>query len=133
MPITYTNIVQQECFDVMDPYKYGILAPGDAPCPIIRIFFALAARKPSINVVRHAPTTDYNSLIYDIWCAGLSPELFAPILHADIWDGLLQASYGWKDIYKGGSAEGVENWRSENPGAAAQSGHWSRWAIRRNL
>jgi hypothetical protein len=63
----------------MDLYDRGILKAGDAAVPVIRIFFALAARTPCLHVTRHDPSSTYNAIIYDIWCAGLSPEFLNPI------------------------------------------------------
>jgi hypothetical protein len=97
----YTHIPKPKLFEPMDPYDVGILKEGDTPVPVVRIFFALAAKTPSLHVTRHAPSPTYGVVIYDIWCAGLSPDFLKPIgARTDVWDGLLQASYGWKDIYK---------------------------------
>jgi len=70
--------------------------------PLIKIVFALAASTPSLNVVCHVPTNEYPAVIYEIWCAGISPGILGPIEQEqmDIWDSLLQASYGWQEIYK---------------------------------
>ncbi len=77
----YTHIPKLELFSGMDPYELRILKPEDAPVPVIRFFFALAARTPCLNVTRHDPATDknYKAVTYDIWCAGLSPEVLSPI------------------------------------------------------
>ncbi|KAF8240637.1 hypothetical protein L208DRAFT_511167 [Tricholoma matsutake] len=115
----------------MNPYDLGILKPGDAPVPVIRIFFALAAKTPSLHVSRHASLPTYNAVVYDIWSAGLSSHFLNPIdPQTDIWDGLLQASYGWKDIYKAATDVERELRRSMNPGAADDGRHWTRWAVR---
>ena len=40
-------------FDSMNPYDLKVLAPeDDSPLPRIRIFFALAAKTPSLHVIR---------------------------------------------------------------------------------
>ncbi|KAF8345733.1 hypothetical protein F5887DRAFT_154644 [Amanita rubescens] len=125
----YTHIPKPKLFESMDPYDVGILKEGDAPVPVIRIFFALAAKTPSLHVTRHAPSPTYGAVIYDIWCAGLSSDFLKPIgARADVWDGLLQASYGWKEIYKTATNVTKNLRRSQNPGAADDDGHWSRWA-----
>jgi hypothetical protein len=128
----YTKTPQQKLFDVMDPYDLGILDEGCAAVPLVKIVFALAARVPSLNVVRHNPTNSYNAVVYEIWCAGISPNVFSPIVTQEvgIWDSLLQASYGWKDLYKGTSAVTADLRRSAAPGAALLSGHYSCWARR---
>ncbi|KAF8323573.1 hypothetical protein F5887DRAFT_1208074 [Amanita rubescens] len=126
----YTHIPKPKCFESMNPYDVGILKEGDAPVPVIRIIFALAAQTPSLHVTRHDPSPAYNAVVYDIWSAGLSSDFLGPIdpQTTDIWDGLLQASYGWKDIYKVATNVEKELRRSMNPGAANDGGHWSRWA-----
>ena len=125
----YTHVPKPKLFASMDPYDIGILKAGDAPVPLIRIFFALAAKTPSLHVYRHDPSPTYNAVVYDIWSAGLSSNFLNPIdPRTDIWDGLLQASYGWKNIYRAPMDVQKELRRSMNPGTADDGGHWSRWA-----
>ncbi|KIL67286.1 hypothetical protein M378DRAFT_9526 [Amanita muscaria Koide BX008] len=125
----YTHIPKWKLFESMNPYDLGILKEGDAPVPVIRIFFALAAKTPSLHVNRHDPSPNYDAVIYDIWSAGLSSEFLSPIdSRTTIWDALLQASYGWKEIYKAPTKVEKEIRSSMNPGAADDDGHWSHWA-----
>jgi len=127
----YNDKPEPKLFASMNPYDLKILAPEDKPIPIIRIFFALAAKTPSLHVTRHPPTSTYNAIIYDIWSAGLSSKFLSPITpNNDIWKALLQASYGWKAIYKAETDVAKDLRRSMNPGAADDSGHWSRWAVK---
>jgi len=128
----YSTKPQQKLFDVMDPYDLEILEAGDPAVPLIRIVFALAARTPSLNVVRHNPTKEYPAVIYEIWCAGISPDILGPIeqQQVGIWDSLLQASYGWKELYKATSEVTADLRKSATPGAARDVGHYSRWARR---
>ena len=126
----YSHIPKPNLFESMNPYDLGILQATDDPVPVIRIFFALAAKTPSLHVNRHAPSSAYGAVVYDIWSAGLSADFLNPIdPHTDIWDSLLQASYSWKEIYKAATDVEKELRRSMNPGAADDSGHWSRWAV----
>ncbi|KAF8332488.1 hypothetical protein F5887DRAFT_1063857 [Amanita rubescens] len=103
----YTHIPEPKLFESMNPYDVGILKEGDAPVPVIRIIFALAAQTPSLHVIRHDPSPAYNAVVYDIWSAGLSSDFLKPIdpQTTDIWNDLLQASYSWKDIYKAAADE----------------------------
>ena len=128
----FSNVPQDELFTVMDPYKLGILEPGDDAVPLIKIVFALAAKTPYLNVVRHGPTQDYDAVVSEIWCAGVSPDILGPVQGPDvgIWDALLQASYGWKDLYKMESKALGDLRRSAAPGAALDDGHWAHWADR---
>jgi hypothetical protein len=116
----------------MDPYDLEILKEGDHAVPLIKIVFALAASDPSLNVVRHPPTKNYPAVVYEIWCAGLSPDILGPIIPQEtgIWDSLLQASYGWKELYKTTSKVSATLRQSASPGAARGAGHYSCWARR---
>jgi hypothetical protein len=119
-------------FDTMDPFYLGILKPIQRALPVIKIFFALAAKTPSLKVVRREPSESYDAVAYEIWCAGLSSDILGPIEHEEegIWDGLLQASYGWRDLYKASSKEATFLRQSMMPGAANGDGHFSCWAKR---
>ena len=127
----FTATSQPSVFEVMDVYKLKILKEGDAAVPLIKIVFALAARTSSLTVVRHPPSVDYNAVVYEIWCAGISPDIFNAVepSQANTWVALLQASYGWKTIYKGDGVD-KELRMSMNPGVATDFGHWRRWAKR---
>ncbi len=129
---SYSKKPHQKLFDAMDPYDLGILEAGADAVPLIKIVFALAARTPSLTVVRHSPTTNYPAVIYEIWCADISPDILGPIerQQVGIWDSLLQASYGWKELYKTTSEVTADLRRSATPGAARDAGHYSRWARR---
>ena len=125
----YNDLPKPTLFDSMDPYDLKILEAGDKPIPVIRIFFALASKTPSLHVTRHPPSSSYRAVIYDIWSAGLFSDFLSPIAsNTDIWNALLQASYGWKAIYKAKTDVAKELRKSVNPGAADDDGHWSHWA-----
>lgn len=128
----YSNVPQNRLFCAMDPYDLAILKQGENAVPLIKIVFALAAKSPSLNVIRYDPHSEYGAVVYEIWCAGMSPDILGPIEHQEVgvWDGLLQASYGWKELYKTTSPVSRDLRRSVNPGAALDSGHYSRWADR---
>ncbi|KAF9470654.1 hypothetical protein BDN70DRAFT_888887 [Pholiota conissans] len=116
-------------FKQMDPYQTGIFTE-ECDIPIIRIVFALAAAIPSLEIV-HVPesSSGKNYKTYDIWAAGLSPEIFTPITrqNKDTWDALLDASYSWRDTYKDASCEELELRKMENPGAALEDVYWNNW------
>ena len=127
----YNDKPNPKLFDSMNPYDLKILAPEDKPIPLIRIFFALAAKTPSLHVTRHPPSSTYGAVVYDIWSAGLSSKFLEPIIpNTDIWKALLRTSYGWKAIYRAETDVAKELRRSMNPGAADDSGHWSCWAVK---
>jgi hypothetical protein len=129
---SYTNTPRPELQAAMDPYKLGILDSNDPAIPVIKITFALAAKTPGLHVVRHKSDQNYNAVVYEIWCAGLSPEILQPISteYIGMWNALLQASYGWKELYKGGSKVAQKLRRTANPGAGLDDAHYSRWARR---
>ncbi|KIM47504.1 hypothetical protein M413DRAFT_22158 [Hebeloma cylindrosporum] len=127
----YTHNTQPKLFESMDPYTLGILETNqDKPVPVIKIFFALAAKSAGIRVTRRPPSPAYDAVIYEIWVSGLSSDFLMPVKaeQTNIWEGLLQASYGWKDIYKTETDAARDLRRSMNPGAAQDDGHWSHWA-----
>jgi hypothetical protein len=74
---------------VIKLYELKILEPGDAALPLIRMFFALLLGL--VVSTKHAPSSAYNTVVYDIWYA-----LKLIKSRGEIWDGLLQASYGWR-------------------------------------
>ncbi|KIL64218.1 hypothetical protein M378DRAFT_628828 [Amanita muscaria Koide BX008] len=127
----FTDEPKRSLFKAMNPYKLGILNKEDN-IPIIRIVFALASEKPCLARVVCEDGVD--SL--DFWVAGISPTVFSPVGDDDasIWTALLQATYGWEDIYKKNpdgsltdpAEEGLR--RSMNPGTAKDGSHWENWA-----
>jgi hypothetical protein len=127
----YTDKPLQNLFDAMDVYELQILKKGDTAIPLIKVVFALAAKTPALKVVRHAASSEYNAIVYDIWCAGISPATFNVVeaLQSDTWAAVLQASYGWQAIYKGKNVDQLLR-RSMNPGAATNNDHWTRWTER---
>jgi len=126
---SYTDQPQQKLFDAMDLYDLGILKETDQPIPLIKIVFALAAKRSSLNVVRKG---QYPAVTYEIWCAGLSPSILEPIKMQEkgIWESLLQASYGWKELYKAPSDVAGVLRQAETPGAARDVGHYCCWSKR---
>lgn len=127
---TFMEKPQQELFDAMDVYKLKILREGDAAMPLIKIVFALAATKPSctVNQVAASPRR-YNTIVCEVWCAGImSNKLKAvELLQEPLWHALLQASHGWKTMFKGEIVD-QELRRTIDLGAAADNHHWNRWA-----
>ncbi|KDR72943.1 hypothetical protein GALMADRAFT_252299 [Galerina marginata CBS 339.88] len=126
---SFTDIPEPDKFESMDPYNLNILKTGDAPVPVIRMFFALAAERPSLHVTRHEPSKGYGAVKYDIWIGGLSSDYLNPVEvgKAGIWEAILQASYGC-DIYKAETLEQENLRRATKPGTTDDSNHWCRWA-----
>jgi hypothetical protein len=99
----FTDKPQDRLFRAMDVYELNILEKGDAAIPRIKIVFALAAKKPSLHVRRRLPSSDYNAIVYEIWCAGISSETFNAVETSQetIWSALLEASYDRQTICEG--------------------------------
>ncbi|EDR02266.1 uncharacterized protein LACBIDRAFT_295447 [Laccaria bicolor S238N-H82] len=126
----YGTQPQQELFDAMNPHDLNILEDKGCAVPIIKIVFALAAKKPLLKVVRKNASASYRAVIYEIWCAGLSPDVLLPIKEKGVWEALLQASYGWKSLYETPLDIAKKLRQSATPGAARENGHYSCWATR---
>ncbi|KIL67871.1 hypothetical protein M378DRAFT_9131 [Amanita muscaria Koide BX008] len=130
----YGASIQQRLFDIMNPYQLDILKDNVAPPPMIRIVFALASATPLVHVNRSEPSNEYNNIIYDIWIAGITPNVLRPIDPnlQDTWKALLQASYGWKNLFQ---ATGyAKRMRMSTDAASAQGdGHWDSWSGRAKL
>ncbi|EDQ98420.1 uncharacterized protein LACBIDRAFT_335978 [Laccaria bicolor S238N-H82] len=126
----YGTQPQQELFDAMNPHNLNILEDKGCAVPIIKIVFALAAKKPLLKVVRKNASASYRAVIYEIWCAGLSPDVLLPIKEKGVWEALLQASYGWKSLYETPLDIAKKLRQSATPGAARENGHYSCWATR---
>ncbi|KAH7921876.1 hypothetical protein BV22DRAFT_1131921 [Leucogyrophana mollusca] len=133
----YTSDPKTSLFDSMDPFSLNIFRDNDthttsARAPLIRIVFALAAKKPSLKLVKVSESARAAFTTYDIWCAGLSPHILAPIDsgQTDVWNSLLEATYGWREIYKSDPKNfgRMDIRRNSNPGAAEDAGHWSWFA-----
>ncbi|KZT12589.1 uncharacterized protein LAESUDRAFT_689269 [Laetiporus sulphureus 93-53] len=142
---SYTDQRDDDLFRVMDPFKLNIWKAGldkdrvstvkaseqMQKWPVIRIVFALASAKPALSIRRTEITQGGARFrAYDIWCAGLSPAQLKPItdVQSDVWDALLQASYGWKDrLYKGLSTTLESLRRSQDAGAAADNRNFRNW------
>ncbi|KAF9490348.1 hypothetical protein BDN71DRAFT_1400269, partial [Pleurotus eryngii] len=128
---SYTDTPEPELFKDMNPYKIGFL-PARAPAvPLIKVFMALASVKSVVDIVRHEPTGTYNAVVYDIWIAGLSPDVYALITEANqsIWAATLAATRTWESIYsvpqQAPEMRAVR--QTSHAGTANSVNHWS-WA-----
>jgi hypothetical protein len=127
---TFTDTPQQKLFDSMDVYDLNILEKNDAAIPLIKIIFALAEKRPCLQVNRCSPSSGYNTIVYKV-CVGLTPETFNAIdlSHGTIWPALLHASYGWQTIYEGENVDKALR-KLMGPGATTKVSHWIRWGKR---
>ncbi|KAI9464318.1 hypothetical protein HD554DRAFT_2315894 [Boletus coccyginus] len=103
--------------------------------PTIQLFFSLAAKHDCLVVV---DTPKLPPDTFNFWIAGLSSKILHPVgVEGDaVWKGLLDASYGWQEVYleHGRSAKERENReklmnirRSMYPGGAMAGAHWRSW------
>ncbi|KAH9914977.1 uncharacterized protein B0H18DRAFT_1125192 [Fomitopsis serialis] len=140
---TYTAQPDDALFDAMDPYALKIWDHVTAKTtkPVIRIVFALAVQREDarLTVVKKTKTSVINGVeakfeAYDFWVAGLASGVLTPIppQAEDLWDALLQASYGWNEPYKGLNARPKALRRSMNAGGGTHPDHWDSWVLPRS-
>jgi hypothetical protein len=126
----YTAKPDCDLFDTMDHFLLNLVGNDAKGMVVVRVITALAANTPSTIPIPRRDDKRTNFTVYDIWCAGLSPEVYAPIknlVDTDTWLALLNASRGWEKLYKvRGPAAGLR--RQENVGAADHSDHWQQWS-----
>jgi hypothetical protein len=127
----YNHHPDLSLFDKMDPVTLGFFDEQDQnsfSVPVIRIVFALAAKTPSLQVVR-INSSNHSFTVYDIWCSGLSSGILCPVSQQqnDVWQSLLQVSYGWERIYKDAPQSAQHLRRAMNPGAGTDPAHWLNW------
>ncbi|KAH7890673.1 hypothetical protein F5I97DRAFT_1826747 [Phlebopus sp. FC_14] len=125
----YTHRPKVMLFEAMDPHYLGIRASSHIP--VIRMVFALAATTPTLvqpALSLHASQEEHSYLAYDFWVAGISPTILQPIKgKQNTWDALLQASYGWQEVYKARSRLQTKLRKFANPGVATGEEHWENW------
>ncbi|KAJ2927619.1 hypothetical protein H1R20_g9470, partial [Candolleomyces eurysporus] len=123
----YGKNPQVDLFTSMDPHSTGLFdEPTDVP--VIRIVFALAAKEPSIEIVTTGESKSGKKFTtYDIWVAGLGPEIFGVVTDESVWKALLDASHGWRDIYTGVNPVQARIRMSMNPGMAEDKSFWDSW------
>ncbi|KAL0953497.1 hypothetical protein HGRIS_014924 [Hohenbuehelia grisea] len=127
----YTAQPQPGRFKEMDPRKIGFLREGDPAVPLIKVFMTFSSIKAGVTIVRHKPTAAYNAVVYDIWIAGLSHDIYVPIAETDqsIWLAALAATRRWESIYRvpRQAPEMRAVRQSTHAGAADNVDHWCRW------
>ncbi|KAM6498654.1 hypothetical protein JOM56_006602 [Amanita muscaria] len=120
---------QQNLFKYMNPYDLPILKKGDQAPPLIRIVFALASSTPKVHIYRHNPSNEYNNTIYDIWIAGITPNVLRPIDASlqDSWKAVLQASHSWKRLFDATGPDARDMRMSMDAASAEDRGYWKWW------
>jgi hypothetical protein len=75
----YNLDVDNTLFAGMDPYKLGLFS--NSPWPIIRMVFALGSSQAGVCIpsCNQEPHHLHNFTSFDIWCAGLSKDMFQQI------------------------------------------------------
>lgn len=91
--------------------------------------FALASPKPKVHVYRHSPSDEYDNIIYDIWIAGITPNVLRPIDASlqDTWEAVLQASHSWKRLFDATGLDARDMRMSMDAASAEDNGHWNWW------
>ena len=88
----YTATPDYDLFDRMDCFLLGLVGKDSKSVVVVRVITALAAITPSTIPI---PCHKHNFTVYDIWCAGMSSEVYAPIknrVDTSRWIALLNAS-----------------------------------------
>jgi len=136
-----SNSVHRSLFDTMDPFLLGVLKRGEAPVPVIRMVFALAANHPEVQVIsageriqpsrsvkQQPPMAAYTA--YDFWCCQASSKTFGPIPEQDenVYDALLKISRNFPTVYEEPERPmaGMTR-RNMHPGTDVEVNHWSRF------
>jgi hypothetical protein len=128
----FSDLPVPELFDVMDPFRLGIVDREDESedVPLIRVVFVLGAGPPSVKVLPlNTAKTSYTS--YVILCSGVSSDCLAQVekVTEDTWQSLVLASHGWQDIYTASDPQTKALQVTINPGAAENSSFWSVWSL----
>ena len=119
---TYTANPRPDEFDRM-------FVEGLSNIPTVRLFFALATNHNCLVVDTPSPPPH----AFNFWIAGLSSNILRPIQDEGegLWEGLLDASYGWEEVYAEHGEEDCEKMtnirRSMYPGGATDNAHWRSW------
>lgn len=121
----YSDTIDTTLFDGMNPFRMGFIDENETlETPIIRIVFAMAAKKPSVQYVTTQKPGKFTS--YDIWVSGLRHEMYGVIDEADqsTWTTLLSASTrkDWETAYKHPDHNTVTLLTSMNPMVASGEG-----------
>ncbi len=122
----YGPDVTPRVFEEMDPVELGI---GELTS-VIRIVFALASSEAKLHI--QSRVVKYESgktcKAYDIWCAGLSPEILCPVTAENqaVWAALCGESGRWLNTFKDGG-ELVSARMAMAPGGAGNEAFWSNW------
>jgi hypothetical protein len=85
-----------------------------------KLYLRVTVTIPSITVVRHPLSMEYNVIVDNIWCVEISPDILkvVDLTESYIWTTLLQASYSWRLIYE---IQGDKDLRmSMTPGAGSE-------------
>ncbi|KAI0065794.1 hypothetical protein BV25DRAFT_1988884 [Artomyces pyxidatus] len=131
-------------FDLLDPFSVGLYDTGEEPLPVIRMIFALSAPHPTVEVSqREEPHLgDYDPYTaFDIWCAGVSPEVFRTISRWQIqtyrellhWTSNGYDAYDRKDYWGDinevlrGETTRLTSRRMMNPGSEIGEVHWRQF------
>jgi hypothetical protein len=126
--LKYTATPQWKLYNSMDPFELGIINDNNPPSNFIRIVFALAARNPALHLQKtRTERGGCNCVYYDIWCAGIDPDLLLPVKEEEVdhWVALLQLSRSWEDTYKGDGGW-VDRRAGQNPLAGIKES-FHRW------
>ncbi|KAK2460395.1 hypothetical protein APHAL10511_007560 [Amanita phalloides] len=79
--VKYIDHISPVLLNNMDPFELGLFDKnGSPPLPVIRIVFSLASQTSAVRFPGHPSRHRLDEFTaFDIWCAGLSKDVFQPI------------------------------------------------------
>lgn len=143
--VKFSTTPHRYLFHLMNPFTLGTFSKQDNnPRPVIRMVYALAARKPIVQVMEHGRppsesaakdkgkgksrgrSSTYSFTSFDIWCGHTSSLTFGAIRPEDneTYQELLKRSNDVVEMFEPQQMSMREVTRSMYPGATSQDAHW---------
>jgi hypothetical protein len=128
-------------FDLMNPFSLGIFNKQENnPRPVIRMVYALAARKPIVRIMERGQpppkrskgkgggrSSNRSFTSFDIWCGHASSSTFGAIRPEDdeTYRELLKRSKNVAEMFEPEQQSMKEVTMSMYPGATCKDAHWT--------
>lgn len=145
--VNFSTTPHRYLFHLMNPFTLGIFNKQDNPRPVIRMVYALASRKPIVQVMeRGQPPSERDSkdkgkgkgksrgrssihsfTSFDIWCGHTSSSTFGAIRPEDneTYRELLKRSKDVVEMFEPGQQSMKDVTMSMYPGATSKDAHWT--------
>lgn len=148
--VKFSTAPHRYLFHLMNPFILGIFSKQDKPRPVVRMVYALAARKPIVRVMeRGRPPLEragngngngkgksrgrssvYSFTSFDIWCGHTSSQTFGAIRSRDneTYKELLKPKVVL-EMFEPEQNSMKEVTKSMYPGATSKNAHWTSFFI----